>query len=175
MTREEVIEMLSDDIKNHHDYLSGQYRKGLEIEIAALEQAGTCEGCKHFGKWGRMRLNTDIRLRAQVAKEGQWIVMKDDTISRQDAIKTAHLPTIEDAGYEVIRLDDILKLPSIQSEIIRCKDCKHWIPYDWMFSEVWQSKNIADYPEDEIGCDCCDMAMKSNDFCSRAERGKMPC
>ena len=60
--------------------------------------------------------------------------------------------------------------PTIQPEIIRCKDCKHWIPYDWMFSEVWQSKNIADYPEDEIGCDCCDMAMKANDFCSRAER-----
>jgi len=57
-----------------------------------------------------------------------------------------------------------------QPEIIRCKDCKHWIPYDWMFSEVWQSKNIADYPEDDIGCDCCDMAMKANDFCSRAER-----
>ena len=60
--------------------------------------------------------------------------------------------------------------PTIQPEIIRCKDCKHWIPYDWMFSEIWQSKNIADYPEDEIGCDCCDMAMKANDFCSRAER-----
>ncbi len=60
--------------------------------------------------------------------------------------------------------------PTIQPEIIRCKDCKHWIPYDWMFSEVWQSKNIADYPEDEIGCDCCDMAMKANDFCSRGER-----
>ena len=60
--------------------------------------------------------------------------------------------------------------PTIQPEIVRCKDCKHWIPYDWMFSEIWQSKNITDYPEDEIGCDCCDMAMKANDFCSRAER-----
>ena len=59
---------------------------------------------------------------------------------------------------------------STQPEIIRCKDCKHWIPYDWMFSEVWQSKNIADYPEDEIGCDCSEMAMKANDFCSRGER-----
>ena len=57
-----------------------------------------------------------------------------------------------------------------QPEIIRCKDCKHWIPYDWMFSEVWQSKNIADYPEDEIGCNLCDVAMKANDFCSRGER-----
>ena len=63
----------------------------------------------------------------------------------------------------------ILELPSVQPDI-RCKDCKHWMPYDWMFSEVWQSKNIADYPEDDIGCDCCDMAMKANDFCSRAER-----
>ena len=60
--------------------------------------------------------------------------------------------------------------PTIQPEIVRCKDCKYWIPYDWMFSEVWQSKNIADYPEDEIGCNWCDMAMKANDFCSRAER-----
>lgn len=54
--------------------------------------------------------------------------------------------------------------------IVHCKDCKHWIPYDWMFSEVWRSKNMADYPEDEIGCNWCDMAMKANDFCSRGER-----
>ena len=67
-------------------------------------------------------------------------------------------------------LDKIKCLPSAQPEVVRCKDCKHWIPYDWMFSEVWQSKNIADYPEDEIGCDCCDMAMKANDFCSRGEK-----
>ena len=60
--------------------------------------------------------------------------------------------------------------PTIQPEIVRCKDCKHWIPYDWMFSEVWRSKNMADYPEDEIGCNWCDMAMKANDFCSRGEK-----
>ena len=60
--------------------------------------------------------------------------------------------------------------PTIQPEIVRCKDCKHWIPYDWMFSEMWQSRNIADYPEDEMGCKWCDMSMKANDFCSRADR-----
>ena len=60
-----------------------------------------------------------------------------------------------------------------EPKIIRCKDCKHWIPYDWMFSEIWQSKNIADYPEDEIGCEWSDMSMKANDFCSRAERRKV--
>ena len=67
-------------------------------------------------------------------------------------------------------LNSIQQLPSAQPEIVRCKDCKHWIPYDWMFSEVWQSRNIADYPEDEMGCKWCDMSMKANDFCSRAER-----
>ena len=65
---------------------------------------------------------------------------------------------------------DVDRLPSAEPQIIRCKNCRHWIPYDWMFSEIWKSKNIADYPEDEIGCACSDMAMKANDFCSRGER-----
>ena len=78
-------------------------------------------------------------------------------------------PSIDfESGKRVIELID--SQPTIQPEIIRCKDCKHWMPYDWMFSEVWRSKNMADYPEDEMGCNWCDMAMKANDFCSRAER-----
>ena len=67
-------------------------------------------------------------------------------------------------------LNRINERPTIQPEIVRCKDCKHWIPYDWMFSEVWRSKNMEDYPEDDIGCNLCDMAMKADDFCSRAVR-----
>lgn len=35
-----------------------------------------------------------------------------DLISRQAAIKNAHFPMIDDAGYEVVRVDDILALPS---------------------------------------------------------------
>ena len=57
-----------------------------------------------------------------------------------------------------------------QPEIIRCRDCKYWMPYDWMFSEVWKSKNMEDYPENEIGCAYADMSMSATDFCSRAER-----
>ena len=34
-------------------------------------------------------------------------------------------------------------------KIVHCQDCKHWMPYDWMFSEVWKSKNIEDYQEEE--------------------------
>ena len=95
----------------------------------------------------------------------------DDTISRQMAIGVL-LGCTEHKGR--IQFDKavagINKLPPAQPEIIRCKDCKHWIPYDWMFSEVWRSKNMADYSEDEIGCNYCDMTMKANDFCSRGER-----
>lgn len=40
----------------------------------------------------------------------------DDLISRQAAIKNAHLPVIDDAGYEVVRVDDILALPSAEQK-----------------------------------------------------------
>ena len=102
----------------------------------------------------------------------------DELISRQAAIDAINCD-ITITGKQNAELvaatigafvDRIKALPPAEPQIVRCKDCKHWIPYDWMFSEMWQSKNIADYPEDDIGCDCCDMAMKANDFCSRGER-----
>ena len=106
-----------------------------------------------------------------------------DCISRQKAIDAVNCVMVMkgirsgksitaeavDCAKRIIA-DNIRQLPPIQPDIVRCKDCKHWIPYDWMFSEVWRSKNMADYPEDEIGCAWSDMAMKANDFCSRAER-----
>ena len=104
-----------------------------------------------------------------------------DCISRQQAIESFNtdVDMLIVCGMENAKaverylngvIEKIKQLPSAQPEIVRCKDCKHWIPYDWMFSEVWQSRNIADYPEDEIGCKWCDMSMKANDFCSRADR-----
>ena len=100
-----------------------------------------------------------------------------DCISRQTAIDAIEAEKIKHGdyltssyvGYEMAE-KVVKQLPPIQPEIVRCKDCKHWIPYDWMFNEVWRSKNMADYPEDEIGCNWCDMAMKANDFCSRGEK-----
>lgn len=66
---------------------------------------------------------------------------------------------------------ELNSLPSTDAvEVVRCKDCKHWIPYDWMFSEVWKSQNIDDYTESEIGCTYCDMSMGAVDYCSRGER-----
>ena len=116
--------------------------------------------------------NVGTKLSTNLAEVGT------DCISRQQAIDALRkMQTYKlFSGDDMLLIDqagaqtELMLLPSAQPEIVRCKDCKHWIPYDWMFSEVWQSKNIADYPEDEIGCDCCDMAMKANDFCSRAEK-----
>ena len=93
--------------------------------------------------------------------------------STGEEIEPHLLNDISRATYDACKgaLEILEQLPPAQPErIIHCKDCKHWIPYDWMFSEVWQSRNINDYPEDEIGCNYCDMAMKADDFCSRAER-----
>ena len=94
----------------------------------------------------------------------------EQLISRQAAIEVVQKRHMMLSKEKVLLINDLEKLPSAQPEIVRCKDCKHWIPYDWMFSEVWQSRNIADYPEDEMGCKWCDMSMKANDFCSRADR-----
>ena len=120
------------------------------------------------------------RYRARV--DGIWCEVEEisttepdtDTISRAKAIEAIdeiESEIAEGLGFEYEKWrKHFCDLPPAQSEIVRCKNCKHWIPYDWMFSEVWQSKNIADYPEDEIGCNYCDVAMKANDFCSRGER-----
>lgn len=40
-----------------------------------------------------------------------------DLISKQAAIKNAHFPMIDDAGYEIVRVDDILALPSVEPKI----------------------------------------------------------
>ena len=98
-----------------------------------------------------------------------------DLISRQEAIDAmAELQGRASAKGVLIGIhrawEAIKKLPAAQPEIVHCKDCKHWIPYDWMFSEIWESQNMDDYPEDEISCAYCDMTMKADDYCSRADR-----
>ena len=77
----------------------------------------------------------------------------DDMISRQAAIDA----TWQDTGYTdpfnvmtAIR-DRIKQLPPIQSDIVRCKDCKHF--------------------ESEYGyCDYYQWNMTGGDFCSKAEK-----
>lgn len=77
----------------------------------------------------------------------------------------APTPTWNDA-VEIVE-----NLPSADVvEVVRCKDCVHYIPYDWMFSEVWKSQNIEDYSQDEIGCEWIDHYVKPDGYCSFGER-----
>ena len=50
MTREEAAQMIKDDMRLHHDYLSGNYRKALRMAISALEQPEIirCKDCEHW-------------------------------------------------------------------------------------------------------------------------------
>ena len=38
MTKEEAAKRIRDDLRLHHDYLSGEYRKALNMAVDALEQ-----------------------------------------------------------------------------------------------------------------------------------------
>lgn len=86
-----------------------------------------------------------------------------DCISRQQAIDIAKDLTITVEGYEMHNqavmnyCADIMQLPPIQPEIVRCKDCKY-----------------AEYIDDvqTLWCTECGQGrtVAPNDFCSYAER-----
>ena len=49
MTREEAIDMIKYDMRLHHNYMSGEYRKALRMAISALQQPEIirCKDCKY--------------------------------------------------------------------------------------------------------------------------------
>ena len=92
----------------------------------------------------------------------------DDCISRQAAIEaldgeitvTGRANAEAVRGYANLVCDRIKRLPSAQTELIRCKDCK------------WYGR--ADKRRFYRGMDCLqkriDTIVPDKDFCSRAER-----
>lgn len=50
--------------------------------------------------------------------------------------------------------------------LIRCQDCKYYIPYEWMFDGLTRSSNRNDYSPDEIGCSVNDHNYPPDGFCS---------
>ena len=90
-----------------------------------------------------------------------------DLISRQAAIDALHMHLMYRMGTDSNkkRLDEwINNLPSVQPEIIRCKDCKHYgcILYSGTQFEYGEcfGHEESDYT----------FEVKPDDFCSRAER-----
>lgn len=53
--------------------------------------------------------------------------------------------------------------------VVRCKDCRYYIPFEWMFGVTPKSSKIEDYLEDEIGCSMNDCHFPPNGFCSHGD------
>jgi len=87
----------------------------------------------------------DLSLKAGLAEAIETLKGADgDLISRYDAIKNAHFPMIDDAGYEVVRVDDILALPSAEPKTGRdCTDFVRWLMDEVMDEENWQMNAVA--------------------------------
>lgn len=76
--------------------------------------------------------------------------MDNSLIKRQDAIN-ALIEWVTKLFDDRSVVDVINEVPSIQPEIIRCKDCWH-------------------YPSEYADCPMIGWARNENDFCSKAER-----
>ena len=80
-----------------------------------------------------------------------------DMISRQAAIDEAYAVIVDDAVYDVVQVETLEGLPSVDAvEVVRCKDSKWWnhntdLTYCDRFGTMW------------VGAD-------PDDFCSFAER-----
>lgn len=49
-----------------------------------------------------------------------------DLIDRQAAIDEAYAVIVDDAVYDVVQVETLEGLPSVDAvEVVRCKDCKH--------------------------------------------------
>ena len=86
MTNDEAIKMIADDMRLHHDYLSGNYRKALNMAIEALR-------------------NSPSQMSGT-----------SDPISRQDAIDVVSEGCQEWRGIFERCKEKLLSLPSAQSE-----------------------------------------------------------
>lgn len=66
--------------------------------------------------------------------EVEEVLTAGDCISRQaaiDAIEPTLKSILQGNSFKAINvMDKIQELPTAQPEIIRCKDCKHWICHD---------------------------------------------
>ena len=76
----------------------------------------------------------------------------DDTVCRQQAIDAVSEGCQEWRGIFERCKEKLLALPSAQTEIVRCKDCKHW-----KFDHTCREHSLVS-------------PMMANEFCSRAER-----
>ena len=99
--------------------------------------------------------------------------MSKDLISRQAAIEVVQNRHMMLSKEKVLLINDLEKLPPAQPEIIRCKDCKHFIRDDreehtpYGFYNTYFSAFCDKHWDKEQG-EYIDVNL--DDFCSFAER-----
>ena len=110
----DLIDRLS-ALKGLNEYISEYVESRNVLKCAAMREAkklieslpsATCDDCI----WHVCNYN-------KIDCDGE-----DGYISRRDAIKNAHFPTIDDAGYEIVRVDDIFGLPSVEPKREECEE-----------------------------------------------------
>lgn len=87
-----------------------------------------------------------------------------DAIDRQaaiDAIDSLYFDTIEDHDRTKER---IKRLPTIQTEIIRCKDCKHYVAHSLFGRSHGWCERLCDEFDKSLA-----RGTEPDDYCSRAE------
>ena len=152
-----------------------QAKKMLKSKLECLkrETSGTdfdcnnsncdeCSLCYEQGNMGEQKEALDMAIKALEQQPCE------DTISRQAAIETAHLPVIADAGYEVVRMDDILALPSVQPEPIKINiDDFNKEDLERLKKELGNTPITVLPAQSEI-IRCKDCKWKNNHNCTRA-------
>lgn len=91
-----------------------------------------------------------------------------DLIDRQAAINTAQVmyercdENIED--YRDLMVESLKVLPSAQPEIIRCKDCKHYVIHTFFGRSQGWCERLCDEFDKSLA-----RGTEPDDYCSRAE------
>lgn len=88
----------------------------------------------------------------------------DDLIYKQDSIDAInrcmeiYINNLQTMIYKIDAYKALTDLPSVQQEIIRCKDCKYGSPNGKYGCKVYHYKKYETHE------------MEPDDFCSKAER-----
>lgn len=78
MTKDEAAEMIKDDMRLHHDYLSGTYRKALNVAIEVLKTEAIPiawieqYGAKNWFDFGTQYNAITEMLKAWREERGRW-------------------------------------------------------------------------------------------------------
>lgn len=135
MTNEEAIKMIKDDVRLHHDHLSGKYRKALSMAIEALSNS-------------QKQSDSEIRASADAVSEVDVIYRADaiDAVKKNTFRLTfaeeqnceGHVAWSAEAVYSDVMEGALMELPSAQPD----KDMIH-LQKEQAYMQGWEDGQNA--------------------------------